>query len=92
MFKPVRAIVVGILLSASACGGKKDPGADGGACATPGTKAFGATCAIPCECVSGVCFTFGDGTTACTRTCSGNAECPSGSQGQKCNAQGVCRT
>jgi len=91
MIKAVFPIIAGVLLSASACGGKKDPGPDAGACADAGTKGFGEACASACECSSLVCFAFGDGTSSCTLNCSSNTECPSGSQGQKCNGQGACR-
>ena len=71
------------------CGGSSSA-ADAGACAA--TKAFGEACTDNCECTSGdVCFAFGDGTQTCTLNCTSSDQCPSGSQGQKCNAQGVCR-
>jgi len=56
-----------------------------------GTKAFGDTCTDNGECQSNLCFTFGTGDQLCTITCSAATDCPSGSQGQKCNKQGVCR-
>ena len=54
-------------------------------------KAFGETCTDNAECESGLCHKFGDGTEACTQSCGSDGDCPSGSQGQKCNNQGVCR-
>ena len=55
-------------------------------------RAFGACCTENSQCTSGVCHAFGDGTQACTQTCSSSADCPEGSQGKKCNGKGVCRT
>ncbi len=63
--------------------------ADAASCAA--TRAFGEACTDACECASALCFTFGDGTSACTQTCSSDAECPVGSMGQRCNLMGVCR-
>ncbi len=91
MFKCMTAIVVGLLLSVTGCGPKKDAGADAGGCTDAGTLVFGAACTLACECASSVCFTFGDGTSSCTLNCAANPDCPSGSQGQKCNLQGVCK-
>ncbi len=64
--------------------------ADSGPCG-PGTLLFGAVCAVSCDCASNVCFTFGDGTRACTLACTTNTDCPAGSMGQRCNLMGVCR-
>ena len=63
-----------------------DGGVDGG-----GTLGFGAPCESSDQCVSGVCFEFGDGTKGCTQKCASADDCPPGSQGKKCNNQGVCR-
>ena len=60
--------------------------------AAPAAGAFGDDCTVSTDCASEVCWEFGDGTQQCTLTCSDASECPSGSQGQKCNMQGVCRT
>lgn len=61
-------------------------------CDLTGTgRAFGACCTEDAECLDGVCHEFGDGTESCTKACTADANCPAGSQGQKCNAQGVCR-
>ncbi len=56
-----------------------------------GTLGFGTACTSACVCSSGVCYTFGDGTQACTLACTADTQCPSGSMGQKCNRQGYCR-
>ena len=74
------------LSSAPATDGTSD-GADlGGA-----LKPFGERCSTNAECASNLCFTFGDGSQLCTLVCSSSDQCPSGSQGRKCNAQGYCR-
>ena len=70
-------------------GGAQDVGAaDAGG---GGTKTFGQACTDNSECQSNLCFTFGTGEQLCTITCSAATDCPSGSQGQKCNKQNVCR-
>ncbi len=61
-------------------------------CADAGVKAFGQACALDCECASRLCAEFGDGSRACSLRCTDASECPSGSRGQKCNQQGLCRT
>jgi hypothetical protein len=70
-------------------GGKSEAGQtkDGAA-----KKAFGDPCNANDQCATHICHKFGDGTQACTRACKQNSDCPAGSQGQKCNGQGVCRT
>lgn len=57
----------------------------------PGLLPFGAACTDNAQCESDLCYAFGDGTQACTQTCTVDDDCPAGSQGQKCNLQGVCR-
>jgi hypothetical protein len=57
---------------------------------TPGLSPFGATCASDSGCDSGLCATFGDGTSHCSVTCTDAATCPEGSQGRKCNGKGAC--
>lgn len=77
-----------VTLSLGACG--EDSKACGGK--TGNDRAFGECCTAASECASGVCWKFGDGSQSCTLKCSTAADCPSGSQGQKCNGQGYCRT
>jgi hypothetical protein len=71
-------------VDAADAGGGVDAGDDGGA------LAFGATCTLPEQCASGVCFTFGDGTQHCSQMCSADDACPEGTQGRKCNGFGHC--
>ena len=59
---------------------------------TGNDRVFGDCCTEGSQCASGVCHKYGDGTQACTQKCSTAADCPEGSQGKKCNGQGVCRT
>lgn len=82
----MRRLLLAALLVLAAC--SKD---DAPVCTDAGAKAFAEPCATDCECASGVCFTFGNGTTVCSLECSSNDECPPGSEGQKCNGQGFCR-
>jgi len=83
------ALVTAWVLSFAGCSSDDDPVV----CPDAGAKVFGDTCAASCECSAGLeCFTFGDGTTTCTPTCTTDEECPEGSQGHKCNGQGRCRT
>lgn len=67
-----------------------------------GLAPFGASCTVASrsstECQGGVCFSFGSSGLRCTQTCTmgmmgGGADpsCPVGSEGQKCNRDGVCR-
>lgn len=56
-----------------------------------GDRAFGECCTEASQCADGVCHEFGDGTVVCTKKCTTASDCPSGTQGQKCNNQGVCR-
>ena len=53
-------------------------------------KVFGEECVDGPDCASGVCHEFGQGTW-CTLSCQNDDECPEGSEGKKCNKQGVCR-
>lgn len=53
--------------------------------------AFGAACATDADCASNVCRTFGQLGLVCTALCTTDNQCPVGSQGQKCNQQGLCR-
>ena len=55
-----------------------------------GLLPFGGECAEDADCESGLCHDFGQGTW-CTMACEDAAECPEGSEGQKCNKQQVCR-
>jgi hypothetical protein len=89
MFRRLPAALVAALLSATACGDDDDAGNCADAAAT---NVFADPCSTDCECASNLCFTYGDGTSACTIECSSNDECPEGSQGKKCNGQGVCRS
>jgi len=41
-------------------------------------------------CDGGACFLFGNGSQRCTLPCSSPSDCPSGSQGTKCNGKGYC--
>ena len=80
-------LAVLVTLALGACG------EDTKACAKTGNdRPFASCCTANSECTSGVCFKFGDGTQACTEKCKTAADCPSGSQGKKCNGQGYCRT
>lgn len=63
-----------------------DGGIDGGA-----TLEFAAPCETSDQCKSGVCYEFGDGTKGCTLKCGSADDCPEGSQGKKCNREGICR-
>lgn len=56
-----------------------------------GLGAFGAPCTDPSECEAGVCHEFGAVGRACTQECERDEDCPEGSEGRKCNRQGVCR-
>jgi hypothetical protein len=64
----------------------------GSKCPDAGSKAFGQECSEECECASGVCARFGDGTRACSQPCTDASQCPSGSRGKKCTKERVCRT
>jgi hypothetical protein len=74
-----------------ACEDKKKPTpdaaelGDGGVCA--GTKGYLEACTAADECMSCVCQSFGH-SMICTKTCTGNADCPSPSGG--CT-NGFCR-
>ena len=46
-------------------------------------------CTDAAECESGVCFTYGDGQSLCSKSCTSAAECPAPSSG--CNGKGACR-
>jgi hypothetical protein len=53
---------------------------------------FGEECTEDDQCEGGVCHQFGqEDSPLCTQECSGDENCPEGSQGKKCNNQGVCR-
>lgn len=58
---------------------------------TGGAGVFGDPCADPEDCESGTCHEFGQPGWLCTLECGTSDECPEGSEGQKCNQQGVCR-
>lgn len=67
---------------------------DGGASADSGSagQPFGATCTMDQECAMGlVCRSFNMLGMVCTQTCTDSNQCPSGSMGQRCNMQGLCR-
>jgi hypothetical protein len=63
----------------------------------PAAGGFGAPCTQvtdtgSTECQSGVCSsTFEQLGNRCSLRCTDAAECPQGSQGQKCNKKGYCR-
>lgn len=52
---------------------------------------FGDSCETGDDCEDGVCHDFGQIGLACTLECKDDIDCPEGSEGQKCNKQGVCR-
>ena len=52
---------------------------------------FGAACETETDCTTEVCHEFGQIGKACTMSCTDDADCPEGSQGQKCNNEKVCR-
>ena len=91
-----------ILALSAACSSGGSATVDAGAGATRlgapidagrgGRLDFAAPCQANDQCMSGLCFSFGDGTMACTITCTTSDQCPAGSQGKKCNNKGVCRT
>lgn len=81
--------VLAIALALASC----EAGDEAAVCTDAGpTKEFAEPCRSDCECLSDLCFTYGDGTSACTIECSADDDCPEGSQGNKCNGQGVCRS
>ena len=87
--------LLGVLLVAwlAGCGDDASgttPDAAGNSCTADG-GAFGAPCTEACGCASGVCHQFGEGPRACTISCTMDTQCPSGSEGMKCNNMGVCR-
>lgn len=90
------AALAALLFACSSNGGGDAGGilpvADTGATDGGETKLeFAAPCESSDQCKSGICYEFGDGTKGCTQKCESSGECPSGSQGRKCNNQGVCR-
>lgn len=52
---------------------------------------FGESCETGEDCEDGVCHEFGQIGFACTVECKDDNDCPEGSEGSKCNKQGVCR-
>jgi hypothetical protein len=70
--------------------GARNDGAAVDAQDAAGALPFGATCVSNSDCQTTLCFLFGKGTSHCTQPCSSNADCPAGSQGQKCNGKGTC--
>ena len=72
-----------------------DSDADGGPDGGDAVGQFGDPCDTVDDCnipdEENVCHDFGQIGKACTYTCDVDADCPEGSQGQKCNQQGVCR-
>jgi hypothetical protein len=86
-------------------GGSGGTGGTGGTGATGGTGGasddsgaqqaglgFGEVCTKADQCSGGVCHKFGqEPDMLCTQSCTSNDTCPTGSQGKKCNQQGVCR-
>jgi len=52
---------------------------------------FGDPCEDDEDCATDVCHEFGQLGWTCTWYCDGDEDCPEGSEGQKCNNQGVCR-
>jgi hypothetical protein len=89
--RAIALLLLLLLVLCAACGADTaEP--DAAACIPDAAVgAFGAPCTAGCECTSGVCFLFGDGTHACTLACTDDTQCPTGSRGQKCNGMGVCR-
>lgn len=87
---PILPILV-VLLAPGSGGCRKARPAASQTCPAPGVKPFGQPCAGPCDCASGLCWEFGDGEHACTQRCTDPSQCPSGSRGQKCTKQGICR-
>jgi len=65
-----------------------DTGTDTG---TDGLGGFGDPCETTEDCATDVCHEFGQLGWVCTYYCETDEDCPVGSQGQKCNQQGVCR-
>jgi hypothetical protein len=86
-----------LLLLVSACGSENDPPGETDAGMTEldgsqGTLAFGAECTADEACMTGmICRNFNMLGTVCTFACTAPSECPSGSEGQKCNMNGLCR-
>ena len=73
--------LVGLL----ACG---DDDPNGG---TGTNRAFAAACQNDDECADAKCHEFGQSGKVCTKACSKPEDCPTGSEGKKCNNQGVCK-
>ncbi len=72
----------------AACGSDpKSPAVDAGACTTPGQTAFTKVCSVNEDCQSCLCADFGHA-KACSKSCTGDADCPAPSGG--CT-QNVCR-
>ena len=86
----MRAAGLALLLALGASAACDGSGA--GSCVLDGgLHEFGECCLGEADCTSGVCHFFGDGSQLCTLHCVTNEDCPVGSQGRKCNRQGVCR-
>ncbi len=77
-----------LALALTSCGSSDD---DKKCELTGNGRTFGQCCTDNAQCGSNVCYTFGDGTQACTLNCTTSDECPEGSQGKKCNQEKVCR-
>lgn len=70
-----------------ACGSSTPAASDGSTCANPGATAYLKTCVMNTDCASCLCQNFGH-TTVCTKSCTGDADCPAPSGGCTNN---VCR-
>jgi len=83
-----------LLVSIAGCGGSQPVDDPTDSCAYDddlGDAQWAEDCTERCDCTSGICHLFGDGIHACTAECERDEDCPEGSQGQKCNRQGICR-
>lgn len=54
-------------------------------------RAFGAACTMDSQCASNTCRVFGMLGMVCTLVCTMDNMCPVGSQGMRCNMNGLCR-
>ena len=90
LFLILNAMLVAVVATAFvACGNDDDD--DGSDPAELGD--FGDPCETVDDCEEewDVCHEFGEIGFACTMSCEEDADCPEGSEGQKCNQQNVCR-
>ncbi len=89
----VALIGVTFALGAGCSSGADEPGDASitGDASPLGDGQFGDPCVVAADCDSNVCHDFGQLGPTCTLACDGPQDCPEGSEGQKCNLQGVCR-